>query len=139
MLDAADFFGKLWLLEEAGQNDLRVFSSCSAHPSCLPIIHFPEFQVQSRQTVTSRVAKRAILIRERLFLVRRFRSGLEQQVAEADGTIEPVPDSVRSTVRDGPRHPLEEQLVSGPTVKVVEADDSAHQVIILVLAEWAKW
>ena len=60
-------------------------------------------------------------------------------MAETGGAIEPVPDSIRSPMRDAPRHPLEEQWVSGPTVKVVQADDSAHQVIILVLAEWTKW
>ena len=56
-------------------------------------------------------------------------------MAEADRAIEPVPDSVRTPVRDRSRHEPERLVGSGPTVQVVEAGYSAHQAIILVLPE----
>jgi len=94
----------------------------------------PQFRTVVHAAV-QRKAKRGIPVRKGLLLMRRFRSALKHQMAESDRAIDPVPDSVRSPVLDRRRHSPQQEVVGGPTIEVVEASDSAHQVIILVLAE----
>lgn len=56
-------------------------------------------------------------------------------MAESDGAINPVPDSIRSPMGDCLRHLPQEERVGGTTIEVVKAIDSTHEVIILVQAE----